>query len=86
MKPEPFKTPITKEENEQLKSKISIHVGKKIKEIRKNKGLTQQELSEKAGLHLTYVGHLETGTYHPSVFVLWKIANVLDALLDDFVK
>ncbi len=51
--------------------------------MRKSKKLTQQELAEKAGLHLTYVGHLELGKYHPTVYVMWKIAKVLKVSLSE---
>ena len=50
------------------------------------KGELVNVLADKAGLHLTYIGHLEAGKYHPSVFVLWKIASVLNTPLDEFVK
>lgn len=68
-----------------LKIKITVVVSKKNKETRQKKQMTQQQLVEKAGLHLIYIDHLEAGKYHPSVFVLWKIARVLDISLDNFI-
>jgi len=44
-----------------------------------------QELSEKAGLHLTYIGHLELGKYHPTTFVVWKIVKALGISIDELV-
>ena len=79
-----FKTPLTKKENEGLKREVSKTISKRLKEIRLAKKLSQQEVAEKAGLHLTYIGHLELVTYHPSSFVLWKIAQVLNTPLDKF--
>ena len=61
-----------------------MNIAKNLKEIRNSKGVTQQEVAEKAGLHLTYLGHLEAGKYHPSTFVLWKIAKVLRVRMDSF--
>ena len=81
-----FKTPLTKEDNQKLKQELSDVVSKRLKTLRKKSGITQQELAEKAGLHLTYIAHLELGKYHPSVFVLWKIAQVLEAPLDSFTS
>jgi transcriptional regulator with XRE-family HTH domain len=46
-------------------------------------GQSQQELAEKAGLHLTYVGHLELGKYHPTVFVMWKISKALGVSMNE---
>lgn len=81
-----FKTPLDKEENKRLKDKFSKHLSRNIKEIRRSQGMTQQELSEKAGLHLTYVGHLELGKYHPTVFVIWKIAKALGVSTDKLIN
>ena len=77
MKSLAFKTPLTDSENGVLKNKLSERIASNLKKSRNNKGMTQQEVAEKAGLHLTYLGHLEAGKYHPSTFVLWKIAKVL---------
>lgn len=47
--------------------------------------MTQQEVSKKAGPRLTYVGHLELGKYHPTVYVVWKIANALGVTVGDLI-
>ncbi|MBT3249834.1 MAG: helix-turn-helix transcriptional regulator [Candidatus Pacebacteria bacterium] len=80
-----FKVPLTKSDNSKLKDRLSKKISYNLRKFRQNRDLTQQELSDKAGLHLTYVGHLEAGKYHPSTYVLWKIANVLKVSLDDLV-
>lgn len=80
-----FKTPIDAKENRKLRDKLANHLSQRLKEVRKNKKLTQQELADKAGLHLTYVGHLELGKYHPTVFVMWKIAKVLGVSIDKLI-
>jgi len=78
-----FHTPITEAENKKLRREFTKRLSERLREVRKSKKLTQQELAEKAGLHLTYVGHLELGKYHPTVFVMWKIAKALDVSIDD---
>lgn len=80
-----YKTPLDQEENKKLRDKFTKHVGHRLREIRKGRKLTQQELAEKAGLHLTYIGHLELGKYHPTVFVMWKIAKALDMSIDELI-
>ncbi len=80
-----YKTPLDVEENRKLRKKFTIRVSQRLREMRKSRKLTQQELSEKAGLHLTYVGHLEGGKYHPTVFVMWKIAHALGISLDELI-
>lgn len=80
-----FKTPYSKGQNQVLKENLTVVIAENLKRIRKQKNFTQQEVSDKAGLHLTYVGHLEQGTYHPSTFVLWKIAEVLKVSVNELV-
>ena len=41
------------------KKKILINFGLKVREIRKEKGLSQEELAHKADLHRTYIGMIE---------------------------
>lgn len=72
-----YKTPLDEGQNRKLRREFTTRLSSKLKEVRKEKKLTQQELAEKAGLHLTYVGHLELGKYHPTVFVMWKISKAL---------
>ena len=81
-----FQTPLTREEDKVLKKRFTNVVKNRIRDLRKQRGLTQQKLSDLAGLHLTYVGHLELGRYRPSMYVLWKIASALKVPLDEFVK
>jgi len=60
-------------------------LSQRIERLRKDKQMTQEELAEKAGLHLTYVWHLELGKYHPTVFVMWKISRALGVSLDNLI-
>lgn len=68
-----------------LKKSFNIKFGKCLRKLRKEKGLSQEELAFKASLHHTYVGHLETGTYTPSIFVVWKIAKALKVELREML-
>lgn len=81
-----FKTPLTPTENKSLKKKLSANIAENIKKYREMKKMTQQEVAEKAGLHLTYLNHLEAGKYHPSTFTLWKIAKVLKVSIDSLTS
>ena len=42
-----------------LKNKILKNLGIKIKELRNNKGLTQEELAVKANIDTSYIGGIE---------------------------
>ncbi len=52
--------------------------GARIKESRRARGLSQEELADQAGCHRTYVGMLERGEGNPSLGVLFRIAAVLE--------
>ena len=80
-----FRIPLDDGQNRKLRKEFTKRLSERLREIRKAKKLTQQELAEKAGLHLTYVGHLELGKYHPTVFVMWKISRALGVSLDNLI-
>ena len=56
--------------------------GNRIEEIRKKKGLTQEVLAEKAGLHRAYFWDIETGR-NISIKTAYKIAKALDISLKE---
>lgn len=53
-------------------------VGTKIKALRKEKGLTQEQLAEKANLSYTYLTRLEREGRNLSLETIEKIINALD--------
>ena len=52
-----------------------IRLGKRIRELRKNLGWSQEKLGEKAELHPTYIGGIERGERNVSLDNLVKIAD-----------
>ncbi len=61
-------------------------LGKRIKEIRKFKGLTQEQLSEMIDIETSSLSGIESGRFYPSLHVLEKIASVFDVELIEFFK
>lgn len=57
-----------------------IKMGLKIAYYRKWKSLTQEELAEKAGLALSYIGQIEAPNFYRSFSLdtLFRIAKALD--------
>lgn len=53
-------------------------VAVRLKELRLARGLSQEELADKAGCHRTYVGMLERRSGNPSLRVLAELATALD--------
>jgi len=61
---------------------IASIVGERIRAYRKNAGLTQEKLAEKAELHHTYVGQLERGEKNATLETIEKIAGALNLPLE----
>ena len=49
-----------------------------LKQLREEKGLSQDTLADKAGLHRTYISLLESGKRIPSLDTLEKIAIAIN--------
>ncbi|CAM4284162.1 transcriptional regulator with XRE-family HTH domain [Paenibacillus endophyticus] len=58
-------------------SKLSIHVGIRIRSLRKNRGLTQEQLGELVQLPQPYIGGIERGEKNISLETLERIIQVL---------
>ncbi len=52
-------------------------LGLKIKEVRKQRKITQEQLAEKLDLDVGYISKLEVGRNFPTIGTLEKIASVL---------
>lgn len=66
---------------------IKIEFGIKIKELRKEKGFSQDELAERSGLNRPYISGIEQGKRNVSLEVIEKLAKALElkmAKLIDF--
>lgn len=53
-------------------------IGKRIKEARKRKGLTQEKLVEQMDVSIAYLSKVETGKIHINLERLSQICNILD--------
>ncbi|WP_296794455.1 helix-turn-helix transcriptional regulator [uncultured Methanobrevibacter sp.] len=50
----------------------------KIRELRQDKGITQQELADRAGVTRQTINALENARYNPSLLLAYKITKILD--------
>jgi len=64
----------------------AVIIGTILKELRNNKGLTQEELSGLAALDRTHYSKLERGLRNPTMETLFKIADALDIKPHEIVK
>lgn len=65
---------------------IKIQVGLRIKELRKELGLTQEALAFKADMDKTYVNEVENGKRNVSLINLEKLILALDVNFEEFFK
>lgn len=63
-----------------------IHIGKRIRERRSEVNLTQEALSEKAGVDTSYIGQIERGKQTPSLRILWRLSKALNLPPSEFLS
>ena len=63
---------------------INKFVGMKIKEFRKNKKLTQQDLADLVGVKNSAISNYEQGIRIPKRDFLFRVANALGVSIDEF--
>ena len=59
--------------------------GRRIKELRKTKNLTQEKLSEKMDISTTYLSGTERGTENPTFDMLMKYSDALDIEMSELL-
>jgi transcriptional regulator with XRE-family HTH domain len=52
-------------------------LGRNVRRIRRQKGLTQEDVAFEAKIDLTYMGGIERGKRNPSLLVMARIADAL---------
>ncbi len=60
-------------------------IGQRIKDLRKEKGLTQQELAELVGVSQNLISKIEPGMRVPSVDLFAELSRVFEVSLDYLV-
>ena len=69
-----------------LKNSILIKFGENVREIRRSKGLSQEQLSFKADLHRTYIGMIERAEKNITLSNIEKIAMALEVNIIELLK
>lgn len=64
---------------------LSILFGRIVKNIREERGLSQEILADRADLNRSYVGEVERGTAMPSLGTVTKIAKALNLSTSDLL-
>lgn len=63
--------------------KILIKFGERVRELRKKKGLSQEQLAYEADLHRTYIGMIERAEKNITLINIEKIAIALDVSISE---
>jgi transcriptional regulator with XRE-family HTH domain len=56
---------------------IRTRLGKNVRRLREEKGWSQEDYADRAGIHRTYVSDIERGRRNPTVTVVEKLAKPL---------
>jgi transcriptional regulator with XRE-family HTH domain len=59
--------------------------GRNLARVRSARGMTQEELAERADIHARYLQKLEAGAGHPSLIVLCRLKRALGCDWDDIL-
>ena len=65
---------------------IRIKIGKRLRELRTKKGLSQEKFSFICELDRTYIASIEQGKRNVSIANIEKIAKALDMSIHEFFK
>ena len=55
----------------------------RIEEIRKERGIRQDEFAKLMGVSRQTISSLETGRYNPSIFLAYRIAKYFDMTIEE---
>lgn len=69
-----------------MEKTILKKVGHRFRELRKQKGLTQEELGEKCGFHFSYIGGVERAEKNISLLNIQKICDALEVEVQELFK
>ncbi len=69
-----------------VKRKQLQHLGRRVRELRKDRNLSQAELAERANLTTNYIGKIERGEAHPTIEALLAIAEGLKVNVSELFR
>lgn len=60
--------------------------GKRLRALREERGWSQEEFADRAGLHRTYVSAVERGVRNPTLSVLERLAKAFGIKLSEMLE
>ncbi len=68
------------------KSQIQLAIGKRIKTLREDKNIPQQDLAAKCNIEKSNLSRLEAGNTNPTIYTLYKIAENIGVSVSELTK
>lgn len=69
----------------QMKEPVLIKFGQRIRELRKARSLSQEQLAELTGFHRNYIGMIERGERNPALVNIEIFANTFEISLSELL-
>jgi transcriptional regulator with XRE-family HTH domain len=69
-----------------MDQKILVQFGRRLQEVRTDRGMSQEKLAESAHLDRTYISLLERGKRNPSFLCVISLCRALDIELFEFFE
>jgi len=66
-------------------SEILKKFGERVRQLRNQQDISQEELAHKANLHRTYIGMIERAEKNITLLNIEKIANALEVSIKDLI-
>ncbi|OKP93171.1 transcriptional regulator [Paenibacillus sp. P3E] len=71
---------------DESKSELVKKIGERIRRLRKEMNLSQEQLAERSGLHTNYVGQVERGEKNLTLETLEKVVGGIDLSLEELFR
>lgn len=68
-----------------MKEPVLIKFGQRIRELRKARSLSQEQLAELTGFHRNYIGMIERGERNPALVNIEIFANTFEISLSELL-
>ena len=64
---------------------IRQRLGRNVRRLREEKGWSQEDYADRAGIHRTYVSDIERAARNPTISVVEKLAKALEVTASDLL-
>jgi transcriptional regulator with XRE-family HTH domain len=71
--------------NEMTTDDRMIAFGKRVREVRKGKGISQEKLAEMAGIDRSYMGNIERGEKNVTLKKAYEVCDALEVDIKDLI-